>query len=543
MTTIDTRPDALSLSGTQSGAGRLLSGVASWVTTADHKRIGRLFMVFALAEMLVTAAVGALLGFERISTSSTALDGDAIGQMFTYQRIGLSFFVVAPLLIGLAIAVVPLQLGARSLALPRLGALGFWLWGGGGVLVDIAYLSNGGPGGGNEKMVDLFLVGFGLALVGLIAAAATVVVSVLTTRAPGMTLARAPMFAWASLAGCTAMVLALPVLVGDLILLAVDHRYSRAGFGGNTGIADWMGWSITQPTTYIYAIGALGITAEVVATASRRRLPLRGGFLIGIGIFSTAVLAAVTQRAHLLPWDGSNFTDMAGDKIKDLLPYVMFNVLPILGLVIVLGLSSLALKSGKPKISAPFVFAFLGTGMLITGAAAHILTGVVDLQLVGSVYEEGVFIYMMYGAVLVGLGGVAYWGPKLWGRTMPDKQVIPLALLGFLGTVAASLPLIVAGFQGQPAGAISGYDYKISPELLNTVVLAGHALMLLTVLGFAALALKSFTTGAAAGDDPWDAHTLEWATSSPPPANNFSDLHTVSSAEPLFDLKPSRSDA
>jgi heme/copper-type cytochrome/quinol oxidase subunit 1 len=542
MTTIDTRPDALSLPGTQSGAGRLLSGVASWATTADHKRIGRLFVVVALLQMLVVTAIGALLGLERLSTSDTVLDGDAIGQMFTYQRIGSIFFGVAPLLLGLAIAVVPLQLGARSLALPRMAALGLWSWAGGGVLVDIAYLANGGPAGGEEQMVQLFLAGLGLAIIGLIAASVSVAVSVLTTRAPGMTLARVPMFAWAALVASTAMVLVLPVLAGDLLLLAIDHRYAREAFGGNFGIATWMGWSITQPATYIFAIAALGITADVVATATRSRMPLRGGVMIGIGIFASAVLAAVTQRAHLLPWEGA-FGDNFGDKIADLLPYLMFNVLPILGILIVLGLASLALKSNKPKITSPFVFAFLGTGMLFTGAAAHILTGVLDLQLVGSVYEEGVFIYVMYGSVLVGLGGVAYWGPKLWGRSMPDKQTLPLALLGFLGTVAASLPLLVAGFQGQPAGAVDGYDYEFAPELLNTVVMIGHALMLLTVLGFAALAARSFLAGPSAGDDPWDGQSLEWATSSPPPANNFADLHTVASAEPLLDLKPARSDA
>jgi heme/copper-type cytochrome/quinol oxidase subunit 1 len=201
------------------------------------------------------------------------------------------------------------------------------------------------------------------------------------------------------------------------------------------------------------------------------------------------------------------------------------------------------LKGAKPRISAPFVFALLGAVSVLAGAAAHLLTPIVDLQLAGTVYEEGVFVYIAYGAVLAGLGAIAYWGPKLWGRRIADKAALPLAALGFLATVLASLPYLVAGFQGQPAGVPGGYDYDLSPHLLNGLVCAGHALMLLTVVAFAALAMRSFTKGELAGDDPWDGQTLEWATSSPPPNGNFIDLHTVGSASPLLDLKPSGSDA
>jgi heme/copper-type cytochrome/quinol oxidase subunit 1 len=193
-------------------------------------------------------------------------------------------------------------------------------------------------------------------------------------------------------------------------------------------------------------------------------------------------------------------------------------------------------------VSAPLVFALLGLLMLFTGVLAHTLTPILDLQLTGTVYEEGVFVYVAYGAVLIGFGAIAHWGPKLRGRRIADKQAIPLALLGFLGTVLAGLPLLIAGFQGQPAAAPGDFDFDLA-ELLNALAFAGQVLMLITVLGFSLLALRSFATGDAAGDDPWDGQTLEWATSSPPPPDNFSEVHTVASATPLLDLKPARTDA
>lgn len=543
MTTIDTRPETgAAMLGSDTAADRVASGVASWLTTADHKRIGRLFVICSLLFLVGATVIAALLGFERIQPDDLVLDSGSIAQLFSVYRIGLTFFVAAPLLLGLAIAVVPLQIGARSLALPRAAALGLWSWLAGAVMVIVAYANNGGPGGGEANMVDLFFMGLGLSAVGLTLGAGSLVVTILTTRAAGMRLERAPAFTWSALVGGAAMLLTLPILVGVLVLLTVDHRYGRTAFGGNEGAMRWMGWAITQPATYVYVIPVLGILAEVVATATRRRQPMRGVLFAGVAVFGTALLSAATQKVHVLPWPGDFFDDFA-DKIADLLPYAMFNVLPALGVLIVFGVVGLALRAGQVQLIAPLVFAVLGSLMLLTGVAAHVLLPILDLQLIGTVYEEGVYLYVVYGAVLAALGGITYWGPKLRGRRIDERGALPLAVLGFVATVLASLPYLIAGFQGQPADVAGGFDYELAPELLNALSFAGHLLMLITVLAFALLALRAFADGDAAGDDPWDGQTLEWATSSPPPADNFSDPPTVASAAPLLDLKPSGSDA
>ena len=541
MTTIDNRPEAVSsaLAEAADDAGRAIQGVASWATTADHKRIGRAFMVASLVMGAAALLVGALLGIERLNPDDTVLQADSIGQLFSLHRVGMLYLVAMPLLLGLGLAVAPLQIGSRSLSFSRTAALGFWAWLMGSILVIVAFIGNGGPGGGDADMVDLFLMGLALALIGIVAASVSLVTTILTSRAPGMKLDRTPALAWSALVGGLANVLVLPVVIGVLILLSVDHQYGRLVFDGNAGILNWMSWAISQPASFIAVIPALGAAADVVITASGRRHPLRGGVLVGIGVFATAMLGAVTQVSHDLPWSGSS----TGDKIADVLPFALFNLLPILGAVIVLGMVAMALKAGKPPLSAGLVFSLTGLVVIVGGVVAHALAPIVDLQLAGTTYDEGVFTAVTSGGLLVGLGAIAHWGPKLWGRRIGDKQLLPLALLGFIGADLGALALAIAGFQGQPAMAGGGFDYEFSPQLLNGVAMAGSSLVALVVVLFGLLALRSFTSGEAVGDDPWDGQTLEWATSSPPPANNFSDLHTVSSAEPLLDLKPARSDA
>jgi len=155
----------------------------------------------------------------------------------------------------------------------------------------------------------------------------------------------------------------------------------------------------------------------------------------------------------------------------------------------------------------------------------------------GSIFEAGTYVAITFGTVTIAFGALCYWGPKLWGRRISDKAALPLGLLALLATALGSIPYMIAGFADQPAGALDGFSYEGPQELWNALTTAGFALMLLTTLAFVALALKSFTSGEAAGDDPWDGQTLEWATSSPPPADNFSDLVVVGSATPLADLK------
>jgi heme/copper-type cytochrome/quinol oxidase subunit 1 len=177
--------------------------------------------------------------------------------------------------------------------------------------------------------------------------------------------------------------------------------------------------------------------------------------------------------------------------------------------------------------------------MILVGLAGNALYLFTDAGLVGTVFEEGVFTYIVYGTAMVAMGAVAYWGPKLWGRMIPDKKVLPLAGLALIGTVLASFPNYIAGFADQPANALGEFTYSGPTELWNTLTTIGHGVFALSAIAFILLAAKSFRSGDVAGDDPWDGNTLEWATSSPAPVNNFVELSVVGSPEPLRDVKPS----
>ena len=537
MTTIETHVSGTQVHATSSDSalGAFLVGVGAWATTTDHKRIGRLFIGCALLIAIAAAALGAVIGVERISaTGYSLLDQDSVTQIFSLYRVGLSFGVMLPLLLGVAIAVVPLQVGAKTIAFARLAMFGFWMWLAGVGLAIGSTIANGGPGGGSEKMVDLFLLGMGIAVIGALAAAVSVVTTVLTNRAPGMTLLRVPMSSWSALTGGVALILTLPVLLGTLVYLYVDHRYARVAFGGNKGISDWMGWSLTQPQTYVYVAMGAGVLAEIAAVVSGKRQVLRPVLLTGIAIVSVAALGGATQVQHGVTWTNTS----GSDKVKELIPFLIFNALPLLGVLVVLGVSLLGIAKSKPRLVPAMAPALLGLGMVLTGMVGHLVGLFGPAQLAGTVFEEGEFIYVGYGALLIGIAAVSYWGPKLWGRVLPSSAVLGISGLAFLGTVLAALPMYIAGFANQPANVANNFSYSGPQELWNTASAAGHALVAVSVLLFVLTALRAFTAGEVAGDDPWDAQSLEWSVSSPAPSSNFVSTPSVASAEPLLDIKP-----
>jgi len=557
MTTIDTSASSAPSAGTG------LACVGDWLTTTDHKRIGRLYLGGGGLGFLGAVVVAVLLGAERISTGSELLNGNSLPQLFGFERFGLTYLGLAPLIIGIALAVVPLQLGARSLAFPRLALAGFWMWLVGAVLAVYSILLNGGPNGGNTRFVELFNMSAVLVIVGLIAAVVCLATSILTTRAPGMNMRRVPYFSWSVLIASLALLVALPVVAGDLVFTWIAYRYPSTGnvLSASTAINDWVGFGFSQPTTLLFVVPVFGFFAETAASATGRRLAPRGILftaigLVGVAMFASAVQAPVTLRPAFSALD-------LGDKLADLVPFALVHGLPLLGAFVAFALVAKNLAS-RPAIQAPLFFGLFAALLALTAAAASALFHIGDAALAGTTFEEGNWLMVVFSGALVAMGAVAYWGPKWWGRTMPNKALLPLALLAFLGAELATLPLMIAGFADQPGAifpaigtgsdAVVNFEYAGNPSLWNTVSTVGLAVVTLAVLAFVALAVRSFR-----GDvndplvndplvndplvndplvnDPWNGQTLEWATSSPAPGNNFAEVHIVASAEPLLDLR------
>ena len=507
----------------------LVGAVGAWLTTTDHKRIGRLFIGLSVFWLLGVSSVATILGFERVADATNTFNVNAVPQLFAFTRVGLMFGVALPMLIGLAIAVVPLQVGARSIAVARVAALGFWAWAAGSAMVIVSIVGNGGPGGGNVDLVDVYLLGLGLGLVGLLAAAVSLCTTVMTARCPGMTLDRVPMFSWSALVAAVSVLLTVPVALGTVIFVAVDHHFGRLVFGGNKGIDTWLGWSLGHPQSFVYALMSFGILADIAPVAARRRQLLRGGMLVAIGLISAVVFGAVTQTSQVFDWSGT-----PSDKASSFIPYALFNLLPLLGAVLVIGLALFTLVNGKPRLLAPFVPAFLGVGMVVTGMLGSAIEHISSAGLIGTVFGEGVNYYIGYGAVLSAFAGIVYWAPKLWGSTPPAPAVLGLSGLAVIGIVLSSLPYYIAGFADQPASAVGDFDYSGPSSLWNGASMVGHGLIaVVTLLAF----VGHFRGRTVATEDPYDAHTLEWMTASPAPSGNFNETPRVSSSTPLLDTK------
>lgn len=553
MTTIDTREDAArSVADATTDDPTSMSffeNVAAWVVTSDHKRIGRLYVCFGLLALFGSAVLGSLLGVERADDASNVLRGNALLQLFQSYRVALVFGTIIPLGLGLSIAVVPLQLGARSIAFPRVALTGFYAWLGGFALTFIALGRNGGFGGGDEQMVALFLAAQGLMIVGVLASAGSVATSILTTRAPGLTMGRLPLFAWSALVGAIGILIALPVVFGAIIYLYLDLRYAQLNFGGSTGLAPWIAWAFSVPAVAVYAIPAVGVSAELVPVAFGSRPKMRGATYTGIALVGVAALAATTQQfVHDITFDTDGQSTFEG-----LLPWLVFAGLPLLGVLIVMMAGAATMRGkakGTPNIGGAFVFSFLGVDLVAAGLFANAFRGVTDLELLGTSLEEGATLLIVYGSALTIMGGVVFWAPKLWGRTMPEKQIIPLAFLGVVGAALAGLSMCIAGVLGQSGGvpatdadvaSMLSLGYDSSGQLWNILAMVGHILVALTVVGFVVSMLFAFT-GSDDDDDeeaeinPFGGQTIEWTTSSPAPADNFEHVPTVSSAEPVLEM-------
>ncbi|HWL45350.1 MAG TPA: cbb3-type cytochrome c oxidase subunit I [Ilumatobacter sp.] len=544
--------DAPSASADGAASGSISAffiGAADWVTSPDHKKIGRLYAGFGLLVLAAAAVVATLLGLERADDGTALLEAGALLQVFQVYRVGLIVGGLVPLALGLALAVAPLQVGARQAAFPRVALVGFYFWLAGLTFTIVALGRNGGIGGGDATGVDLFLAGLGLAALGLAATATSVATTVLTARAPGMTMRRVPLFAWSALIGSLGLLLVLPVVFGTVIYLFVDHRLGASqNFRGAPGIGAWLGWLLTVPAAIAFAVPAVGVAAELFPVTFRARQQLRGVAFAGISLVGVAALAAMTQQTAI---EVSLSTDQTfGEFVDGAVPFLLFAGLPLLGLLIVFALGGLTAQTGigtagKPNLSPAFLFAFIGAGLVMLGLVANFLQGITNLELLGTAFEEGATLLVAYGALLALLGGLVFWAPKLWGVVVPPLHVVPLALLGAAGAALAGGSAIVGGVLDQPGGVptddaavarLLSLDFSDAGSLLAVLGLIGHAAIALTVVAFAALLLKVRTSGVTDEPNPGKGHTIEWGTASPAPADNYPHVPTVASAEPAFDL-------
>ena len=497
-------------------------GLAGVLGTGDHKVIGRAFIGFSLLFGLTAVVLGALVGLERMDASEAEIVGsDAFFQVFTLYRVTALFLFAVPLLLGLAIHVVPLQVGARTLAFPRAAAASLWTWLIASALVLTAYGINGGPGGGRDDGIDLWILAMVVVVAALLAATVCVLTTVMGLRTPGMTLDRVPMFTWSMFAAGGVWLLTLPVLIAVLLLMWVDHQYGQVLFGLPETMYDQVAWSFGQPQLYAFAVPVLGIVSDIipVAAGKRARFPLAGAVAIG-------AFAALGYGSWAMRW-------LAG--VTDEPVFIAMGLLAPLPLLALAGGWVDTLLSGRPRPSPALVLGLVAwlalLGATLSGAAAVIE----PLHLLGTSFEQGTFNLAWVSMVLGGAAGMHWWAPKLWGRELGSLTGSLLALLGLGGAVVLAVPELVTGVLDQPLFP-TGFEPRDGVELLNTVSMVGAFLVALAMLTLVLeWAGASLGRGPDAEDDPRGGHTLEWATASPPGHGNFDEVPLVTSGSPLLD--------
>lgn len=507
-------------------------GLYELVATGDHTTLGRLYVLGGTLSLLAVAVLGIVGGVEKLDTGSADVFGGVTGawQTFTAYRVALLFCGVLPLFIGLATAVVPLQVGSPAIAFPRAAAAAFWCWLLGVGLLIGGYAADGGLGeapgltaGTQQDGVALTILAIGVLIVSLLVAAVCVATTVLALRTPGMSLRRVPAFSWAMLVAGTVWFLTLPVAFGRIVLAYVDYTHGQTLFGAENAIHDQIAWLFAQPTVYAFAIPALGVVSDIVPVAARARQRLWDVLLGAIALFGLLSIGSFASAPD----------------VQDKFVFIAVGFAIALPALALLGLWGDTLRQGMPAKSGPigaFALAMLGALVLIGGVVAGMLNVLAPLDLEVTSSVDGHMAIVLLASVAIGLGGVIFWSSKLTGRAMPDAAGLLGALLLAGGALLAGGGDFVAGFFDQPRGLVTE-AVRDGAEAMNVVGLVGTVLFALGVLALlGAYAKTLLPTGSTAPADPWQGHTLEWLAASPPPVGNFREaLPVVRSERPLLD--------
>ena len=528
MTLTEARPNEVQSTGVEPVPA------GTWLTTADHKRVGRLYLAAALVFLLVSGVVGFILRAE-LAEQGVALDNEYF-RLFSLHATAGTLLFLAPFWVGLATFVLPLQIGASRLAFPRLQATAFWLFLMGGAVVLASYFVGDGPpaGGltfstpllsGTKEATDLWIAGLAMVTISSLLAAANFVVTTLRFRTDGMTMARVPAFTWSVFCASAVHLLSGPVFLGGLLLLYLDQHFGGAFFAESGTDVVWQHllWLFGRPDIYLLVLPGLGVACEIVATHARRPLLSTS---VANGALAAVALLSLTAWA-------------AGNDVADAIVLPTYSaltatvVLPI-GVLALVWLGTLRFGTPRLHVSMAFVAGFL---LLLLFGAAN--AGVAALQDgVGPAWTNGHLHVVAFGApTLLAVAGLVHWAPKMWGRHLGQalSGIAFLLLLG--GFLLLGLGAYLMGYDGAPAHV---EDLAESSWInFSRLAAAGGVLVLLGVLAFVGNLVASVGRkgGDAADGDPYQGLTLEWATTSPPPPQNFEFVPEVRSESPLLDLR------
>jgi cytochrome c oxidase subunit 1 len=524
------------------------SGLYEWLTTTDHKKIGILYVVNSFIFFFLGGILALGIRTELALPGVQFVDGEVYNQLFTMHGTTMIFLFIIPMLVGFGNYVVPLQIGAPDMAFPRINALSFWMLPLAGILLFLGFITGGAASAGWTSYAplsedrtlasvgpgqDLWIMGLTLIGTSSILGGINFLVTIFKMRAPGMTMFRMPILVWTVLVTSILQVLATPVLTSALIMLFIDRNYGGHFFDpSNGGIAIlWQNifWFYSHPAVYIMVLPAMGMISEILPVFSRKPL-----FGYKAFVFATAGIGALgfSVWAHHMFTTGLVF-----------LPF--FSLMTFL-IAVPTGVKMFnwvfTLWRGKLTFSTPLLFALGFLSMFLLGGINGAFSAAVpvDFALQDTYWVVAHLHYVLFGGSVFGVfAGVYYWFPKMTGRMLNESLGKLQFVMVFIGFNLTFFPMHQLGLAGMPR-RIADYASNVGWNDLNLAASIGGFVIAASMIPFLWNVFISLRNGKIAGDDPWQANTLEWATSSPPPPYNFDHLPEIRSERPLFDLRHGR---
>ena len=544
--------DSIALPRAEAASRPMVDALHEWVTTVDHKRLGILYILYALIFLVIGGIEAGIMRIQLMHAHNDFVSPQVFNRMFTMHGTTMIFFVAMPLVFGFANYLIPLMIGARDMAFPRLNAFSFWLMAFGGFLLYFSLVgANGLYGAGNAPDVgwfayapltsrtfsvghstDFWTLGLLVSGFGSIGTAINILTTILCMRCPGMSLGKMPLLAWLNLVMSGMVILAISPLTAAQVMLLVD-RYLGGHFfdtqaGGSAVVWMHFFWIFGHPEVYVLAIPAFAFASEIIPVFSRKAIfgyPVMVAATICIGFIGTSV------------WAHHMFTVGMSSSANT------FFVLSTMAIAVPTGIKIFnwlaTMWGGKIEFKTPmlfcvaFLFQFLVAGLtgIMLGAAPF------DWQLSNSYFVVAHFHYVIVGGILFTIfGAFYYWFPKMSGKMCNETLGKLHFWLFFIGFHLTFDFMHIPGLLGMPR-RIYTYEPGRGWDVWNLIVTIGVFFQALGTVIFVTNLLWSYFKGKAAGSDPWDAWTLEWSTLSPPPAYNFASIPVVKSRRPLWDLK------
>ncbi len=523
-----------------------------WVTTVDHKKIGLMYIGYALFFLVVAGFEALLMRIQLAVPNNSFVSPEVFNGLFTMHGTTMVFFVGMPILFGFGNYLIPLMIGARDMAFPRLNAFSFWISAFGGLLLYYSYIGGSALyGAGSAPDVgwfayapltarvfspghstDYWTLSLLLTGIGTIGTALNIVATIISMRCPGMTMSRLPLLPWLYLVTSGLTFVAVGPLTAAQIMLMLD-RYLGSHFfdtqaGGSAVLWMHFFWIFGHPEVYILVLPAFAFANEIIPVFSRKAIfgyPAMVAASVGIGFVSLSVWAHHMFTVGLGPAENTFFV-LATMAISVPTGIKIFNWLA-------------TLWGGKIQFTVAMMFAIGFLFQFLIAGLTGIMLSVApfDWQLGNSYFVVAHFHYVLVGAILFMLfSAFYYWYPKITGHMLSEKLGkwhFWLFVIGFHLTFDF---MHVPGLLGMPR-RIYTYEADRGWMIWNMIISSGAVVQAVATLLFVYNMVISYFKGPLAGPDPWDAWTLEWATSSPPPSYNFAETPEVSSRRPLWDLK------